>query len=363
MKGNWIMNGLGALLATGRGLRRGRILTGLGCLCLLLASTASSAPTVSLGTLIPEGTSYHRSLLEMAAKWRKAPGGGARLHIYANGKMGGEAKMVNQMRLGALDAGLLSAVGLSAIEPAVTGLQSLPMMFRSLEEVDYIATHLQPILAQRLEQRGFIVLFWTDAGWVRFFSKRPVLVPDDLKKLKMFTWAGDADVVEIWKKAGFQPVPLETANISLMLETDLIQAVPMPPFVALATQVYKAAPHMLELNWAPLIGALVMRKESWQKLPAAARAEMMKAATEAGVQNKAHGRAESLKAAQVMKEKGLTIHPATPEIEAEWRRTAESFYPQIKDKIVPTDILDEVNRLLKEFRAQPSQAPTNSAKQ
>jgi TRAP-type C4-dicarboxylate transport system substrate-binding protein len=86
---------------------------------------------VSLGTLAPERTSYHRSLLQMREKWRKAPGGGVRLRIYAGGKMGGEAKMVSQMRLGALDAALLTNAGLSEIEPAVTGLQSIPMMFRS----------------------------------------------------------------------------------------------------------------------------------------------------------------------------------------------------------------------------------------
>jgi TRAP-type C4-dicarboxylate transport system substrate-binding protein len=330
---------------------------------VILAPGACAAPRITLGTLVPEGTSYHRSLLEMGAKWRKAPAGGARLQIYANGKMGGEAKMVNQMRLGALDAGLLSAVGLSAIEPAVAGLQSLPMMFRSLEEFDYIAAKLQPMLARRLEQRGFIVLFWTDAGWIRFFSKRPVLLPDDLKKLKLFTWAGDPTVLEVWKKAGFHPVPLETATIGLMLETDMIQAVPMPPFVALATQVYKPAPHMLELNWAPLIGALVMSKQSWQKLPENTRAEMMKSAQEAGTENRMHGRAESVKAVEAMKSKGLNVHPATPEIDATWRRTAEDFYPQIKDKIVPADILEEVTQLLKEFRTQQTNAPSRTARQ
>ena len=43
---------------------------------------------------------------------------------------------------------------------------------------------------------------------------------------------------EIVKAAGFQPIPLETADILPGLKTGLIDAVPAPPFFALAGQFY-----------------------------------------------------------------------------------------------------------------------------
>ncbi len=70
------------------------------------------------------------------------------------------------------------------------------------------------------------MLFWGDAGWVRFFSKEPVLHPADLKKLKLFVWAGDNQQVDIMKALGYQPVPLETGDILPGLQTGLIDAVP-----------------------------------------------------------------------------------------------------------------------------------------
>lgn len=307
--------------------------------------------SITLGTLAPEGTSYHRMLLEMREKWRKTPGGGVNLRIYAGGKMGGESKMVSQMRLGALDSAMLTATGLAEIEPAVTGLQSIPMMFRSFAEVDHIGSKLKPMLEKRMEKAGFVVLFWGDLGWVRFFSRQPMRTPDDLKKMKLFTWAGDAAYTQLWKSGGYQPVPLETADIVPMLDTGLINCVPMPPIVALAAQVYDRAPHMLELNWAPLTGGLVIRKQVWDKTPAAGREAMLKAAEEAGKANKSQGRAESDRAVAAMKEKGLTVHPVPPELEAEWRKAAELFYSKIRGGLVPADIFDEVDRLLKEFRA------------
>jgi TRAP-type C4-dicarboxylate transport system substrate-binding protein len=311
-----------------------------------------AAITVSLGTLAPEGTTYHRALLELREAWRKAPVGGVNLKIYAGGKLGGEGKMVSQMRLGALDAAMLTAAGLAEIEKGVTGLQTAPMIFRSLEEVDYVGAKLQPTLEKRMEKAGFVVLFWSDAGWVRYFSKQPMLTPEDLKKFKLFTWAGDADLVQLWKSAGYQPVPLETADIVPMLDTGLINCVPAPPIVALATQIYDRAPHMLELNWAPLTGALVIRKAAWDKLPADAKPVLRKAALEAGIANKTQGRAESDKAVEAMKSRGLTVHPVSPELDAQWREAVEAFYPKLKGKFVPAEIFDEVQTLLKEHRAR-----------
>ncbi len=317
-----------------------------------LALVQVTAATLTLGTLVPEGTTYYKTLMKMREQWRQAPNGGVRLRVFAGGKIGGEAKMVGQMRLGALDAGLMTAVGLSQIEPAVAGLQYMPMLFRSLEEMDYVGRKLQPMLEQRIEAKGFVVLFWSDAGWIRYFSKQPMLTPDDLRKMKLFVWAGDAKTVDLWKSAGFNPVPLETADIVPMLDTGLINVVPMPPIAALASQVYDRAPNMLDLNWAPLVGALVIRKASWDRLPAATRAVMLKAAEAAGQEDKIHGREESQRAVEAMVAKGLKVHPVPPELEAKWREAAEKFYPEIKGSIVPTDIFDEVQRLLKEYRSK-----------
>jgi TRAP-type C4-dicarboxylate transport system substrate-binding protein len=320
-------------------------------------SVMAAPMTISLGTLAPEGTSYHRLLLEMREKWRKAPGGGVNLRIYAGGKMGGETKMVSQMRLGALDAALLTATGLADIEPAVTGLQSLPVFFRTLDEVSYVGTKLHPILEKRMEKVGFVVLYWGDAGWVRFFSKEPVRSPEDLKRTKLFVWAGDTAYANLWKSGGYQVVPLETADIVPMLDTGLITCVPMPPFAALATQIYTRAPNMLELNWAPLTGALVVRKAVWDKVPAAAREAMLQAAVETGKANQAHGRAESDKSVAAMKEKGLKVHTVTPELEEEWRRACEPFYPKLRGGLVPADIFDQVEQYLKEYRAGGAKKP------
>lgn len=320
-------------------------------LAVTLVAGGVAAPKLKLGTLAPVGTSYHKTLMTMAETWRKESGGAVDLNIFAGGKLGGEAEMVGLMQVNSLQATMLTAVGLAEIEPGVTGLQNIPMGFHSLAEVDYVGERLHPLLQERMAKKGFVVLFWVDSGWVRFFAKEPIVHPDDLRKLKLFSWSGNPAQVELYQSAGFDAKALETADIVPGLSTGLIDAVPLPPFFAMAAQVDTRAPHMLELNWAPLVGALVVRKETWEKIPAATRAKLLEAATKAGEEIKATGRREMAESVVAMEKRGLKVQPVAPEIEAEWRAISEKVYPQIRGKLVPADIFDETMRLLAECRA------------
>lgn len=320
-------------------------------------SARAQTPTrVRLATLAPKGSSFHQILLAMGEKWRQGPGGGAALTLYTDGTMGSEADMVRRMRIGQLQAAMLTVNGLAEIEESVTALQNMPMMFRSLDEVDFIRDKLRPELERRLLAKGFVVLFWGDAGWVRFFSKAPVVHPDDLKKTKLFTTAGNTQMLDLMKAYGLQPVPLETNDILPGLQTGLITAVPSIPYYALAGQFYGPASHMLELNWAPLVGGTVITKKLWDSIPAEAKPVLLAAAAEAGAQIKARSRAEGEEAVAAMKKRGLTVHPVPPDVEAAWRRLAEQAYPQIRGKLVPAEMFDEVVRLLREHRAAAAQA-------
>lgn len=330
------------------------IRTALAAVVLLLGVTAvaQGKQRLKLATLAPTGSSYHKSLLTMREAWRKASGGSVDLVIYADGKLGGETDSVGLMSVNSIQAAMLTAIGLAEIEPDVAGLQNIPMGFHDFDEVDYVGQKLQPMLEERLAKKGFVVLFWSDAGWVRFFSKKQITRPDDLKRLKLFTWAGDPAMLDIYRSTGFQPVPLETADILPSLQTGLIEAAPMPPVFALATQADTRAPFMLELNWAPLVGACIVRQETWDRIPAPQRAEMLKAAQQAGKEIKANSRLEAAEAAAAMQKRGLQITPVPPALEGEWRTAAEAAYPMIRGKIVPAEIFDEVQRLLKEYRAR-----------
>ena len=315
------------------------------------AGAASPVP-IRLGTLAPSGSSFHTALVEMGQKWRDMSAGSVKLTIYPDGTQGGEADMVRMMRAGILTAGMFTVVGLSEIDPSVGGLSFLPLTFRSWEEYDYVVEKLSPRLEKLLSDKGFVVLFWGDAGWVRFFSKTPAVRPDDFKQLKMFTWAGDANQVDLMKSLGYHPVPRETADILPGLRTDLINAIPLPPREAMLGQCYTVAKNMLALKWTVLSGAAIIRKDTWDKISPDIQKQLRSAAAVAGAKIRASDRKEDEESIAAMQKKGLVVQPLTPQAEEEWQRLTKVIYPQIRGKVVPADIFDEVQRLVAEYRTK-----------
>jgi len=321
-------------------------------LLAFLGPVLSQAQThVKLATLLPRGSSHYQILLGMGQEWRKNSGGSITLTIYPDGNKGGEEDTVRLMRVGDIQAATLSVSGLSEIDPSVGALQKIPMIYHSLDELEYVRSKMEPDLERRLEQKGFVVLFWADAGWVRLFSREAALRPDDFKKMKVFVGASDQEEIGLVKGLGFQAVPLAWTEVLTSLQTKLVDSVPTAPFLALAGQYDLVARHMLELNWVPLVGATVMTKKAWEKIPADQRDQFLKTSANAGKQMQARSRVESDEAVTAMKKRGLQAHAVSPQLENEWRQFSEAIYPKIRGTMVPAEMFDEVRRLVGEYRA------------
>ena len=320
-------------------------------LALLAPAPARAAEpvTIKLATILPVGTSGHQSLMDMRDSWQKTSGQSVKLNIYA-GSADGEALLVKKMRARQIHAALLSAVGLSEIDKSLSSLQLMPMVFRNWGEVDYVREAIRPILEARLREKGFVVLFWADAGWVRFFSKETGVYPDDFKKMKMFSWAGEPQQMEIMRGLGYQPVSLETEQIIPALTTGMVSVVPVPPFIANALQYNRQAGHMLDLNWVPIVGAAIVRRDIWETIPPETRAALLATAGGIGEKIRAHSRAEDEDAVVAMTKRGLIVQPVSPPVEAAWLALAAKTHLQIRGPIVPADIFDEVQARLAEYR-------------
>ena len=321
-------------------------------LCGLMgASALASDKPLRIGTLAPKNSLYHRQLLEIGEAWRQAQGGNAKYVVFPDGSQGGEAELARRMRIGQLQGALLSIVGLSEIEPSINALQSIPLLFKTWDEVDHVREKMRASIEKKFLDKGFVVLAWGDAGWVRFFSKDALMRPDDFKKMKFFSFAGESEQQEIMKSLGFTPVPLETTDILPSIQTGMINVVPSTPYFALATQIYGKVPHMLEINWAPVVGALVVTQKAWDDMSPAGRQALRTAGEKAGVQIRNKARQEVEEAVEAMRKRGLVVNKPNPDQLREWQELADKLYPRIRGNLVPAETFDEVLQHVKAYRA------------
>jgi TRAP-type transport system periplasmic protein len=318
---------------------------------LLTAGTWAADKQLRIGTLAPKNSQYHRQLMELGEVWRNAQGGNAKYLIYTDGSQGGETELARRMRVGQLQGALLTAVGLREIEPSISALQNIPLLFKSWEEVDYVREKMRAAIEKKFFQKGFVILAWGDAGWVRFFSKEPGVRPDDYKKMKFFVWSPELEQQAIMKSLGYIAVPLETNDILPAIQTGMVNVVPTTPYYALASQLYDTAPNMLDVNWAPIIGALVITKKAWDEMTPAVQQTVRQTGEKTGTQMRAKARQEVDDSIDAMKKRGLVINRPSPEQTREWDALANTLYQRIRGTTMPAETFDEVFLHLKNFRS------------
>jgi TRAP-type C4-dicarboxylate transport system substrate-binding protein len=82
-------------------------------LALTLAATSAAAQTsvrIKLGTLAPQGSSWHQLLQSMAQDFATASNGKVELKIYAGGTQGNEGEMIRKMSIGQLQAASMTDI-------------------------------------------------------------------------------------------------------------------------------------------------------------------------------------------------------------------------------------------------------------
>ncbi len=328
------------------------IVTLAAALALVTAPLAAQAPVqIKLATFAPANTTWHRALLEMGATVRKATSGRITMKVFDSGSQGPEATVVTLMRIGQLNAALLMPAGLAQIDPSV-GVFGMPFFLQNDAELQNLIDTIGPEIARRIDAKGFHLLNWGSAGWVEIFSKQPVHTLADLKQAKLFTSQGDDAMVRWYSDHGFHPQALSEKEIvtQLQLPRGMIDAVPSPPYGALALQFYNATPYMLDLRVAPLVGATIVTKQVWNKLSADDRTALTSAA--AAMQTRVMTAVPKLDADSItaMQKAGLTVVTLAPAAHADFEHAATTLTPTLRGTIVPADIYDMAVKARDAFR-------------
>jgi TRAP-type C4-dicarboxylate transport system substrate-binding protein len=318
-------------------------------LLVLCPQLAHADVTIKLGTLAPNGSAWHTLLKEMGQKWEAASGGKVKLRVYPGGVLGNEGDMVKKIRIGQLQAAALTTIGLHDISPDAQAVD-VPMLVDSWEVLDYVMDRMAPKLERTFESKGYVVLGWSEVGFVRFFSTKKVSTLAEMQAAKMFCWEGDPASADAWRAGGFHPVVISSTDIVPSLQTGMIDTVALAPLYAYSSHIFEKAKYMLDLPWAVLTGGTVVKKEEWEKVPAELRPKLIEISREYGKKIGAEVRRMDNEALASMVKDGLVVvKPADPQA---FVKAATASYRVVRGRVVPEGPFDEVKKLVEEAKAR-----------
>jgi TRAP-type C4-dicarboxylate transport system substrate-binding protein len=314
---------------------------------LLASASGARAQSIRLATVVPDGSVWDKNLKAMAQEWSQATGGRVTVTVYGGGTQGDEPTVLRKMRLDALQASALTVVGLSTIDNTFN-VFDIPFFFNSYDELNHVIEKLNPVIRQRLEAKGFVLLNWGHGGWVQIFSKKPVQTVEDLKKVKLYTSAGNDRMVQWFKSNGFEPRAMAMTDIMTGLTSGMIEGLPTPPLAALMFQWYRQTPYMLDIGLAPIVGGNVITAKAWKSIPEADKPKLLAAAQEVEKRLRLEVPKLDQSSIETMVKQGLTVTKATGPT---WRKELDSLAQTMRGgEMVPTDIYDMASRYRDEFR-------------
>lgn len=315
----------------------------------VLLSITLNAITIKIASIVPAKSPWANALDEIGREWKKITNGQVDIRVYPGGIAGSEEDTIRKMRMGMLGGAMLSNFGMQKILKDVYVL-NIPFMIHSDAELNYVLERLQPHLEKQIEAQGFKVVIWSSSGWVKFFSKDPVVYPEDLKKHKLSFTTGEPELEQSFKKSGFHIVPIELKDLMMGLQSGMVNAFYLPPLIAASGQYFGITGNMCPIDVAPIIGGIVISDRTWKQIPAQYHQAMTDITKKLSARLLKEAAELEKEAIQTMIENGLKIIPSPADARERWSKTVAQGTDELIGKAFSKEIYDRVLALVAEYR-------------
>ncbi len=319
-------------------------------LCLASAVRAEQPRVIKFATLAPEGSTWMKVMGALNAELQEKTGGRLKLKMYAGGVSGDEKDVVKKIRAGQLHAAGFTGVGLGEIAPETRVLDA-PWLFRDSAEVDHVTKTFDKELRSAIDKGGYVLLGWTELGFVYVFSKKPIEGPADMRKSKMWVWEGDPIAQAVYGALEVSPIPLSIVDVLSSLETGRVDAVYGPPMGVIALQWFTRTKHIYSVPIADAAGAVLLSKKLFDELPEDLRKTLKEVSAKHLRSLNELSRAENEKALATLQKEGLRLSgkpdAKTLELYQELGRKARQG---LAGKLYSKELLDRVEKSLEALR-------------
>jgi TRAP-type C4-dicarboxylate transport system substrate-binding protein len=320
-------------------------------LIVMLAGQAH-AMRFKIATLSPEGSIWMEKMRDGAAELARRTDNRVRLKYYPGGVMGDDKAVLRKIRIDQLQGGAFVGGSLSHFYRD-NQIYSLPMIFRSFKEIDYIREHLDQRIMDGFEAGGFVTFGIAEGGFAYVMSTVPIRTVEDMRRQKVWIPDNDSMILETVKAFNITPVPLSIADVRTGLQTGLINTVTTPPIGALALQWHTQIKYLLDEPFLYIFGVLAVDRKAFLKMSPGDQKIFREIMGRVFEDLDRRNREDNIKALETLRKQGIEFVKPSGEALKQWFQDAS----EVPKRLVETDrlsqeMVDTMEGLLRDYRTK-----------
>lgn len=317
---------------------------------LVVLPVPAMAVTLKIASAAPDGTAWMEAFRKGGEEVKQRTAGRVEFRFYPGGVMGNDKSVLRKIRVGQLHGGAITGGGLTEIYPDAQ-IYSLPFIFNSLDEVDYVREKMDPLIMQGLEKEGFVGFGISDGGFAYLMSNQPVQAVDELKPLKVWVPEGDVISHTAFQAVGVHPVSLPLTDVLTGLQTGLIDTVAASAVGAIALQWHTRVKYLTDTPLIYIYGSLVVSNKAFNQLLPQDQAVVREVFGGVMQRLNTQSRQDDRRAREVLQQQGIELVALKHNGDG-WHAVVEKTTKQLTErKVFSQEMLDTLQGHIDAYRA------------
>jgi len=287
------------------------------------------AMEIKFAHVVNEKDAFHVAALKFKELVESRTQGALTVTIFPNAKLGDERTLLERMKMGIVDAGIITSGPIINFVPSF-GVIDLPFLFRDPKHAYKVLDGgIGQKLMADLESQGWKGLAFGERGFRNLTnSKRPVNTPNDIKGLKIRVMQNPV-YVDSFKALGANAVPMAWTEVLTALQQGTVDGQENPLNVIMAFKLYETQKYLSITRHAYAPAPIIMSMSTWKKLTPAQQGIVKKAAQEAAEYERAWDNRMEAGWLKELKAKGMVV--ASPNLNS-FRKAVKPVYDQYTPK-------------------------------
>lgn len=297
-------------------------------LSVLLGLQPAQAKVFKIATISPDGSSWMVKMRAGGKEVERQTQGRVKFKFYPGGVMGNDQTVLRKISLGQLQGGAVP--GGSLVRFARNSqLYSLPLLFRSFDEVDFVRHYVDPIIVDELERGGFVTFGLAEGGLAYLMSNSEITRITDLKKKNVWVPDADPNSIKVVESFGLSPIPLSIGEVLPSLQTGVIDTVTTSPIAAIALQWHTRVQYMTNLPLSYFIAVLAIDRKSFSAISEQDQKLVRSVMEEVFRDIDRQNRKDNIAAFAALQTLGIKLSTPSNDEVADWRAKARKVTKQL----------------------------------